>query len=87
MTVTEAAEHLGLNWKTAKAIDKQYLERDFGQPDYEGLLILAVDEISLRKGHRYLTIVLDYETGHVVHVGKGRKTKTLVRFFNQLKLR
>ena len=87
MTVTEVAKHLGLNWKTVKTIDKQYLERDFGQPDYEGLRILAVDEISLRKGHRYLTVVLNYETGHVVYVGKGRKTKTLVRFFNQLKPR
>ena len=87
MTVTEVARHLGLNWKTVKAIDKQYLERDFGQPDYEGLSVLAVDEISVRKNHQYLTVVLDYETGRVVHVGKGRKAKTLIRFFNKLKPR
>ena len=87
MTVTEVARHLGLNWKTVKAIDKQYLERDFGQPDYEGLRVLAVDEISLRKNHQYLTVVLDYETGRVVHVGKERKAKTLIRFFNKLKSR
>ncbi len=87
MTVTEVARHLDLDWKTVKAIDKQYLERDFGKLDCEGLRILAVDEIALRKGHQYLTIVLDYETGRVVHVGKGRKAKTLIRFFNQLKPR
>jgi len=84
MTVSDVADHLDLNWKTVKAIDKQYLERDYGQPDYDGLRILAVDEISVRKGHQYLTVVLDYFTGRVLFVGKDRKTRTLKRFFNQL---
>ena len=84
MTVTEVAQHLQLDWKTVKEIDKQYLEAQYGQPLYEGLRILAVDEISLKKGHKYLTIVLDYETGRVVHVGKDRKAKTLTSFFNRL---
>jgi len=84
MTVTEVAQHLQLDWKTVKEIDKQYLEAQYGHPSYDGLRILAVDEISLRKGHKYLTIVLDYETGRVIHVAKDRKAKTLTRFFNRL---
>jgi transposase len=84
MTVTEVAQHLQLDWKTVKEIDKQFLEAQYGQPNYDGLRILAVDEISLKKGHKYLTIVLDYETGRVIHVGKDRKAKTLTRFFNRL---
>jgi len=84
MTVTEVAQHLQLDWKTVKEIDKQYLEAHYGQPNYDGLRILAVDEISLRKGHKYITIVLDYETGRVIHVAKDRKAKTLNRFFNRL---
>jgi transposase len=84
MTVSDVARHLGLDWKTVKAIDKFYLERDYGQPDYQGLRILAVDEISIKKGHRYLTIVLDYVSGGVVFVGKKRKAKTLEKFFNKL---
>jgi transposase len=84
LTVSDVARHLGLNWKTVKDIDKYYLECDYGQPDLNGLRILAVDEISIRKGHRYLTVVLDYLSGRVVFVGKDRKSKTLKRFFNQL---
>lgn len=84
MTVRDVARHLGLDWKTVKTVDKLFLEPHYGQPDYEGLRILAVDEISIRKGHRYLTVVLDYETGRVVYVGKARKARTLMRFFNQL---
>ena len=84
MTISEVAKHLDLNWKTVKSIDKYFLEREYGQPDLSGLRILAVDEISIRKGHQYLTIVLDYLTGRVVYVGKDRKAETLERFFNQL---
>ena len=84
MTVKDVVRHLNLNWKTVKDIDKHYLERDYGQPDLNGLRILAVDEISIRKGHQYLTVVLDYQSGRVVFVGKDRKAKTLERFFDQL---
>jgi transposase len=86
MTVSEVAQLLNLDWKTVKNIDKFYLERDFGQPDLKGLRILAVDEISIRKGHSYLTVVLDYLSGRVLYIGKKRKAKTLKRFFNKLSI-
>jgi transposase len=86
MTVTEVANHLGIDWKTVKNIDKFYLELEYGQPDLEGLRILAVDEISIRKGHSYLTVVLDFLSGRVLFVGKHRKAKTLKRFFNKLSI-
>ena len=84
MTVTEVARHMQLDWKTVKKIDKQYLEAQFGTCDYDGLRIIAVDEISIKKGHKYLTVVLDYETGRVIYIAKDRKAKTLKRFFNKL---
>jgi len=84
MTVSEVAFHLGLDWKTVKAVDKFYLEHDYGQPELNGLRILAVDEIAIRKGHRYLTVVLDYLSGRILFIGKDRKAKTLIRFFNTL---
>ena len=84
MTVKEVAQHLGLAWKTVKNIDKLFLERQYGQPNFEGLKILAIDEISIRRGHRYLTIVLDYLTGRVVWIGQHRKARTLSGFFNRM---
>lgn len=81
MTVKEVAEHVGLDWKTVKEIDKQALEEEFGETDYEGLRVLAMDEISRKKGHEYLTVVLDYLTGRVVWVGKERDEQALSRFF------
>jgi transposase len=43
----------------------------FARPKFRKLKRIAIDEISIGKGHRYLTIVLDLGTGAVVFVGDG----------------
>jgi Transposase len=48
------------------------------------LQILAVDEIAVRRGHQYLTVVLDYLSGRMVFVGKDREADTLMGFFDQM---
>lgn len=81
MSVSDVAAHVGLDWKTVRAIDKAFLEEAFGATDYRRLRLLAVDEIAIRKGQRYLTVVLDYESGRVVWLGEDRKQATLEAFF------
>ena len=81
MSVSDVARHLALDWKSVKAIDKQFLEEDYGRTDCRGLRILAVDEIALRKGHSYMTVLIDYETGRVVWMGEGRGKRALSEFF------
>ena len=82
LTVKDVARHCNLDWKTVKDIDKTFLEEEFGQTDYRDLTILAVDEISVRRGHTYMTVALDYLTGRVVWMGEGRKAETLMEFFD-----
>lgn len=84
MTVKEVANHVDLDPKTVKEIDKSYLERDVGKDDFDYLQVLMIDEIALRKGHRYMTVVADYFTGRVVWMGHGRSKKTLEVFFRRL---
>jgi len=81
MTLTEVAQHLDLDPKTVKAVDQEFLEEEFGQTEYEGLQILAIDEIAVKKGQEYMTVVLDYVTGRVVWTGEGHDLATLDRFF------
>ena len=82
LTVKEVAEHLRLDWKTVKDIDQSFLERRYDKTDYSDLTLLAVDEIAIRKGHQYMTVVMDYLTGRVVWLGKDRTAETLMDFFD-----
>lgn len=81
LPITQVAEHLGLDPKTVKAVDQEFLEQDFGKTDYRGLRILAIDEIAIKKGHQYMTVVMDYVSGRVVWTGLGHDKETLDRFF------
>jgi transposase len=78
------AAHFGLTWHTVKQIDQRRLEREVGTPCYDNLRLLAVDEVAVHKGHRYLTTVLDLETGRMVWIGPDRTKATLLRFFAEL---
>jgi hypothetical protein len=49
------AEDLHFDRKTVKEFEKQGLQSEFGDTDYNGLRYLAVDEISYGKHHKYLT--------------------------------
>ena len=80
MTVQDVADHLELNPKTVKAIDKSFLEKSFAQTDGRDLQVLAIDEIALRKGHNYMTVVMDYFSGRIVWMGENRDKETLDAF-------
>ena len=84
LPVTVVAKHLDLDPKTVKHFDKAALTVAVGTTDYSGLKRLAIDEIAVKKGHNYMTIVLDYDTGRVVWTGADRQTATLDRFFEKM---
>ena len=66
MTIKEIAKHLSLDWKTVKNIHKRYLQGRFSHEDVGCPRLLAIDEISLKKRHQYLTVVINWETGRVL---------------------
>lgn len=84
LPVATVAELLGVDWKTVKEIDKRALQRTFANPDYSDLRLLAIDEISYKKYHKYLTLVLNLERTQVVWVGEGRRQETLEAFFDEI---
>ena len=50
-----------------------------------GISHIAIDEIAIRKGHKYLTVVMDLHTGRVIFVGDGRGADALDSFWKRLK--
>ena len=85
MTIQDVAQHLGVGWDLVKEIRKEDLQRRFRKPKLKRLQRIAIDEISVGKGPRYLTIVLDLDSGAVVHVGEGKGGESLLNFWKRLR--
>jgi transposase len=85
MTILDAARHLGVGWDTVKDIQKRNLQRRFKKPKLKHLRHIAIDEISIGRGHRYLTVVLDLDSGAVVFVGHGKGAEALLPFWKRLR--
>jgi transposase len=85
MTIRDVAKHLGVSWDVIKDIQKRDLSRRFAKPKLKHLRQIAIDEISIAKGHRYLTVVMDLESGAVVFVGDGKGADALKPFWRRLR--
>src|SRR4051812_10358346 len=85
MTIRDLAMHLDVSWDVIKDIQKRDLARRFRKPKLKHLRHLAIDEIAVAKGHRYLTVVLDLDSGAVVFVGDGRGADALKPFWKRLR--
>jgi len=85
MTIKDVARHLGVSWDVVKEIQKKSLQRRFDKPRLKHVKQIAIDEISTGKGHQYVTIVLDLESGAVLHVGQGKGGDALLAFWRRLR--
>lgn len=85
MTIKDVALHLRVSWDVVKDIQKRHLAAQFARPKLKHLKQIAIDEISVGKGHKYITLVLDLESGAVVHVGQGKGAEALLPFWRRLR--
>jgi transposase len=76
---------LRTSWETVAGIVGRVVDEHLETRRLEGLYRIGVDEVSYRKGHRYLTVVADHDRdGVVVWAGEGKGSKTLEAFYDQL---
>jgi len=85
MTIQAVAQHLQVGWDRIKALFKRRLQARFGAPKLKRVKRIAIDEISVGHGHRYLTVVLDLATGAVLFIGRGKGADALIPFWKRLK--
>lgn len=85
MTIQDVARHLGTGWDMIKEIQRRYLTKRYSHPKLKALELIAIDEISIGKGHNYLTVVLDLVSGAIIFVGNGKGVDALVPFWKRLK--
>ena len=72
-------------WRTVGAIiTRVWADTAAGSDPFAGVRRIGIDEISYKRGHRYLTVVLDHDTGRLLWAGPGRDKATVHRFFTAL---
>ena len=82
---TTLAELARIAWRTVGRIIGRVVEERSAEVDrLNGLSKIGIDEVSFRRGPRYLTVVVHHETARVVWLQEGRDEATLERFFDSL---
>jgi transposase len=84
-TVQDVARHLNVSWDIVRDIQKRHLLRHYAKPKLKKVRHIAIDEISVGKGHRYLTVVLDLDSGRILFVGQGKGADSLDLFWKRLR--
>jgi len=83
--IKHVALFLAVGWDLIKEIFKEHLSNRLQRRKLRKVRYLAVDEFSIRKGHNYMTVVLDLETGQILHVHEGKDANALIPFLEKLK--
>ncbi len=84
MAKTPVSRLLRIAWETVGAIVERVVADRLDESRLEGLVAIACDEISYRKGQRYLTCVADHARGAIIWAKPGRNAATLQAFFDEL---
>jgi len=85
MPIKHVARFLGVGWDMVKNIYKQHLTRKAKKRSFDKVRYIAVDEFAISKGHIYMSIVMDLETGAILFAAEGRDEQALLPFFKKLK--
>jgi transposase len=82
---TAVTELMRVAWRTVGAIvARVWADVERLHDRFANLRRVGIDEVSYKKGHRYITVVVDPDTGRLVWAAPGRNKETLRGFFDAL---
>jgi transposase len=84
MAKTPIAKLMRIGWDTVATIVERVVAEHLDDSRLDGLVAIGCDEISYRRGQRYLTSVVDHKSGAIVWCSPGRNAQTLQAFFDEL---
>ena len=84
MDKTAIARLCRVSWRTVGRACERVVAAELEPGRLDGLFRIGVDEISWRKHHKYLTLVVDHDRGRVIWGAEGKDAKTLDQFFDDL---
>ena len=80
--ITSVTRMRSMAWRTVGRVVRRVGAARLDPDRWKGLTRIGVAEFSYRKRHRYLTVVLDHDTGKVVWAAQGKTAETLCTFFD-----
>ena len=81
MPTNKVPKFMPISESTARRWDKRVLTGTIPDPNFDSLRVILVDEKSIGKHHNYLTVVINGDTGEVLHLAEGKKKDSLSSFF------
>ena len=85
-TATDVSEFFRIKWDTMGSIAKRVQKAlETSQPSrFDDLEKIGIDETSYKKGHKYMTVVVNHKTGALIWAKKGHGKEVLTEFFKEL---
>ncbi len=81
---SQVADRFGVSWDSIFESIKYVVDHGLKNRDLSEVQAIGVDEIAIKSGHKYATVVYQIDAGcrRLLWIGKDRKAKTLLRFFH-----
>ena len=84
-SIQDVAREFHLDWKTVKALEKQYMREQLRRAGSPRPKVIGIDEVSIRRGHTYRIVVSDLERKRPIWLGgEDRSEKSLDLFYEAL---
>jgi transposase len=86
-TIQAVAHRMGLSWYMIKQIHKEKLQKEYASIPLDEVTCIGMDEFSIRKGHKYMTVFVDLNTGRILHAVEGKGIEDIKPFLKVLSKR
>ncbi|ABC77042.1 ISL3 family transposase [Syntrophus aciditrophicus] len=83
-TIRWVADYLGVGWDMIKEIHKLKLQRLYRNIPLHKVRYIGIDEFSIRKGHEYMTTVMDLSEGRILYATEGKGKEGILPFLKKL---
>ena len=84
MSATQVVGLMRMSWRTVGSIVRRVIGRKMPGDRLDGLRRIGIDELSYRKHHEYVTVVVDHDRQCVVWTAPGKNAETVAKFFTAL---
>jgi len=84
MQISQISEKLDIKNKSVWRVISHYVAQALSEADFSKITSVGLDETSRSKGHLYITVFADIDTGRIIHICKGKDASVLSSFSDTL---